>query len=82
MRIIAKGDDIMEQALDFMESFLNDEHIRDVYDKINDVKEEAMEEGKRENAIETAKSMLKDNMSIKMISKYTGLSKQEIEALR
>ena len=82
MRIIAKGDDIMEQALDFMESFLNDENIRDVYDKINDVKEEAMEEGKRENAIETAKSMLKDNMSIKMISKYTGLSKQEIEALR
>ena len=35
MRKIAKGDEIMEQALEFMEEFLNDEEIRNVYDKIN-----------------------------------------------
>ena len=38
MRKIAKGDEVMEQALEFMEEFLNDEEIRNVYDKINDVK--------------------------------------------
>ena len=38
MRNIAKGDEVMEQALEFMEEFLNDEEIRNVYDKINDVK--------------------------------------------
>ena len=82
MRIIAKGDDIMEQALDFMERFLNDENIRDVYDKINDVKEEAMEEGKRENAIKTAQNLLSTSLSIKEIAKATGLTIKEVEALK
>ena len=86
MRKIAKGDDVMEQALSFMESFLNDEHIRDVYDKINDVKEDAKEEGmaqgKRENAIKTAQNLLSTSLSIEEIAKATGLTIKEVEALK
>ena len=41
----------------------------------------AEQKGVREKAIETAKNMLKDNLSVDMISKYTGLSKKEINEL-
>ena len=41
----------------------------------------AEQKGIREKAIETAKNMLKDNLSIDMISKYTGLDIKEIEKL-
>ena len=41
----------------------------------------AEQKGIREKAIETAKNMLKDNLSVDMISKYTGLSKKEINEL-
>ena len=35
----------MEDAVRFMEEFLADEEIRNVYDKINDVEREAEERG-------------------------------------
>ena len=38
-------------------------------------------EGKRENQIEIAKIMLKDNVGMETISKYTGLSIEEINKL-
>ena len=37
--------------------------------------------GKKEKSIEITKKMLKDNMEIENIKKYTGLSKEEIERL-
>jgi len=41
----------------------------------------AKQKGIRENKIETAKNMLKENISIDIISKVTGLTKEEIEKL-
>ena len=38
--------------------------------------------GKKESILETAKNMLKDNLDIEMISKYTGLSEEEINNLK
>ena len=78
MRKIAKGDEVMEQALEFMEEFLNDEEIRNVYDKINDVKYYA----KKEEKIETAKNMLKKGFSLQEISEITNLSINEINDLK
>ena len=48
----------------------------------NNFREEGFTKGKRENKIETAKKMLKDNMEIKIIEKYTGLTEKEIEEIR
>lgn len=42
---------------------------------------EGKEKGIRENKIETAKNMLKESISIDIISKVTGLTKEEIEKL-
>ena len=121
MKKISEGDEVMEQTLQFMEDFLNDEEIRDVYDKINDVERYAKEEGiaqgkaegiaqgkaegiaqgkaeglaqgkaeglaqgraegEQQERIKTAKNMLRDGLNINNISKYTGLSLSEINAL-
>lgn len=85
MKKIVEGDEGMEQVLKFMEDFLNDEEIRNVYDKINDVeyyaKKEGRAEGRREGVIETAKNLLNMNMKLEDISKATGLGRQEIEVL-
>ena len=78
MRKIAKGDEVMEQALEFMEEFLNDEEIRNVYDKINDVKYYA----KKEEKVETAKNMLKKGFPLQEISEITNLSIKEINDLK
>ena len=43
---------------------------------------QGIKQGIKEKAIETAKNMLKDNLSIDMISKYTGLDIKEIEKLK
>ena len=53
--------------------------------KLEGIKEgklEGIKEGKRESTLETAKKMLKDNLDIKMICKYTGLTKKEINSLK
>ena len=45
-------------------------------------REEGREEGKIEKQLETARAMLDDNMDPKLISKYTGLSEEQIAALK
>lgn len=77
-----EGDEIMEQTLEFMESFINDEQIREQYDKINDVEYYAKQEGKKENSFEVARNLLKTDLKIDEIAKATGLTKEEIEALK
>ena len=93
MSKIAEGDEVMEQTLKFMEDFLNDEEIRDVYDKINDVERYAKEEGiaqgiaqgraegEQQERIKTAKNLLQMGLSKENISKATGLSMKQINAL-
>jgi predicted transposase/invertase (TIGR01784 family) len=44
-------------------------------------REEGREEGKRKKAIESAVSMLNDNVPTKLIQKYTGLSFDDIKEL-
>ena len=86
MKKIAKGDENMERALAFMERFVNDEEVRGIYDKINDVerdaKERGMAEGKTAGIIQTAKNMLKMNFKIEDIMEVTGLSIEEKETLQ
>ena len=43
---------------------------------------EGREEGRKENKLEIAKNMLKENMSIDIISRVTGLSEKEVEELK
>ncbi|MBE6348700.1 MAG: hypothetical protein E7064_07145 [Spirochaetaceae bacterium] len=43
--------------------------------------EQGISQGSQQKAIETAKNMLKDNLDIQTILKYTGLSIEEINSL-
>lgn len=45
-------------------------------------REQCKLEGEMKKQVEIAKNMLKDNLPITTIVKYTGLSKEEIEKLR
>lgn len=77
MKQIGKDDEAMEQSIAYVQEFLK-ENGTTWQDKLNYEKNKARDEG----LIETARNMLKDNMDIKEISKYTGLSQIEIEALK
>ena len=54
---------------------------RDINNAINTAKKEAKAEGKAEGIIETAHKMKADGMTAELISKYTGLSIEEIKTL-
>ena len=83
-----KGERVMEDYVkDAKRASINDD-IVGLYDK--ELHEEllrntelynAEQKGIRENKIETAKNMLKESISIDIISKVTGLTKEEIEKL-
>ena len=75
---IGGSDEVIKQAIKYMEEFLRDEEIQDIYDKIADVEYNAEQAG----IIKTAKNLLKMNLSIEDISAATGLSKEEVEALK
>jgi len=47
----------------------------------NSIRSESYEKGKEERNLEIAKAMLKDEVSLENISKYTGLSIDEINKL-
>ena len=85
MSNIAEGDKNMEQVVKFMKSFVNDEEVLDIYDKINDVKyyakEEGLAEGMAEGKKETAKNLLQMGLSKEDISKTAGLSLNAINVL-
>jgi predicted transposase/invertase (TIGR01784 family) len=46
---------------------------------MNAIKDFGLEEGQKQKQLEIAKNMLKDKVSIELICKYTGLTKEEIE---
>jgi len=84
-----KGDDNYMAAIRKVEDLSTDPKFIGYYDleeahkqDIEDAKEtgydEGMEKGSSQKAIEIAKNMLSYNMPIEEISKYTGLSKEEI----
>lgn len=63
----------------FLKSTKNDGYC--ILKSIDTIIKEGYEQGKSSRNIEIAKNMLKDNIDISIISKYTGLSKGEIEEL-
>ena len=81
MKKIAKGDDAMEQAIAYVDQFLKEEGTT-FQDKIEYEKAKSEAKGKRNTLLETARNMLDMNMPVADISKATGLSKTEIEALK
>ena len=86
---ITKGDRIMEEYVkDAKEASIKDEVIG-LYDKELHLEKlrlselsEAREQGIEQEKIEIAKNMLNDGLDISVISKYTSLSKEEIESLK
>ena len=89
MENIGKGDDAMEQSVAYVKEFLKENGTtfqdRLIYEK-NVGRDEGLAdgraEGKKENAIETAKNMFLDKVDINKIVQYTGLSVKQIEALK
>ena len=78
------------EKLEYMSKKNEERHIvdslkdyeRDYYNDTKTAKEEGIEEGLKEKSIEIAKNMLKDNVDINIISKYSGLSVEEINKLK
>ena len=85
-------DNLKDDILDTMEEYSEDEEIGLWYDaeeerrrlfegSLEEAKEQAKKEAIEEGKRETAKNMLKDNIDIDKITKYTGLSEEEIKKL-
>ena len=84
MKEIGKEDEVMEQALKYIDEFLEKEGTT-FQDKIDYEKvksfDDGLMKGEKAGIMKTAKKMLKDGLNINSIAKYTGLSKEEIENL-
>ena len=61
---------------------LKDKAIRDEKNGLRHAKEEGIKEGKEEANMETARKLLKENVSIDVIIKTTGITKEQIETLK
>ena len=81
MKEIGKGDKTMEDVIKYVDWFLKEEGTT-FQDKIEYEKAKGEAKGKRNTLLETARNMLDMNMPVADISKATGLSKTEIEALK
>ena len=68
-------------AMNPEEKEMYDLRLKAIRDEMN-IRESGYIDGKAEGKIEIAKNMLKENSSIEFISKVTGLSPAEIEALK
>ena len=86
--VVCKGDKMMEKYKEKIEKLNEDPEFIEVVSKEKDAEmvhntliKEGYEQGMSSRNIEIAKNMLKDNIDISIISKYTGLSKEEIEEL-
>ena len=72
------GDEkVMNEYLKEAEEVSFEDGFGEAYDKEWALKDE----GKRDRTIEIAKNMLKDNVDIHLIKKYTNLTEEEITAL-
>ena len=77
------GDEkVMNEYLREAEEVSFEEGFGEAYDKEQALKDEGKTEGKREEKIEIAKNLLKENFEISMISKITNLTEEEITALK
>ena len=87
-KIIAEGDELLMEFNEWINKYVNDEETKELLAKWSDYiaenkgYEEGIEDGSLQKAIEIAKAMLKDNVSIEVITKFTKLNIEEIEKLR
>jgi len=82
---ITRGDKILMEALNRLNKFFSKEENCKVYDKelLYEARlNEKMQMGRAEEKVNTAKNMLKDNADDSIISKYTGLTKEEIAKIK
>ena len=90
---ISESDKLMEELNDKIKKINQDSEVLDViieneeeiiaysmYEKgVQNGISQGISQGKKEKQLEMARNMLKDGLDIETISKYTGLSKEEIE---
>ena len=69
----------LKKGKKYVPSYVHVDEIKKAVKKIG--VEKGKKEGKKEGKIEMAKESLKEGLSIELISKLTGLSKEEIEKL-
>ena len=92
-KYLAGNNLFLKKVADFMEEYSNNSNNLLYYDKkelddyireseLNDSYNNGISQGKKENSIETAIKMLDDGISLDTISKYSGLSKEEILKLK
>ena len=82
---ISRGDKIMEEINDKVKVLNLDPEIAKEFAVFNDeelIKNTLLEKGEIKGLVKAAKNMIKDKVDINIISKYTGLSEQEILALK
>jgi len=92
-KYLAGNNLFLKKVADFMEEYSNNSNNLLYYDKkelddyireseLNDSYNSGISQGKKEYSIETAIKMLDDGISLDTISKYSGLSKEEILKLK
>ena len=84
--LFLKKIDASKKEREEIEGLINERRFSTMFEtleyNVQKEREQCKLEGEMKKQVEIAKSMLNDNLSIAMIMKYTGLSKEEIEKLR
>ncbi len=84
--LFLKKIDTPKKEREKIENLINERRFSTMFEtleyNVQKEREQCKLEGEMKKQVEIAKSMLNDNLSIAMIMKYTGLSKEEIEKLR
>ncbi len=87
-KVIAEGDELLMEFNEWVNKYVNDDETKELLAKWSDYiaenkgYEEGKAEGRKDEKIEIAKSMLEDNIPIETIAKFTKLSIEEIEQLK
>ena len=95
MKVLVEKNPIMKEIYDKYNNFVKDDNLTEGYTEWEENyfkmltlseerlqgKLEGIKEGIKENSYSIAKTMKKDGADINLISKYTGLSIEEIEKL-
>ena len=79
---IAKGDEIMEKTIEYVEDYINDPEVISLFHNDSWKIESAEERGEEKGIIKTAKNMLLKKYSPKEISEITNLPISEINKLK
>ncbi len=89
LRKLSKGDEMLMRAVKKIEELTDDPDMVQYIDVEKGMeygrkldREDARNEGIKETKIETAKKMLEEKLDINLISKITGISKEEIKELQ